>query len=276
MRSDHGFMKKICVAALLGIVLTGGVLILVFADVDIRWPQIGEHSRTDGGLTVDDSGVGDGYIAAQGEQTERQLKLRIVNGQQTLTYDLNNDGAYEYFPLQMGNGSYVCTLYKNVSGNKYSEEGMITIDVRLEDENSPYLFPNQYVWYTEETPAVQKSNELCEGLESDAEKFKAICGFMESGFAYDYDKARAVTSGTLPDIDGTLESGTGICQDFSALMVCMLRVQGIPAKLVIGYADRQYHAWINAYVDGEWQFFDPTVVIAGLNPPDSYTVERFY
>ena len=29
-----------------------------------------------------------------------------------------------------------------------------------------------------------------------------------------------------------------VCQDLAAIMCCMLRTQGLPARLVIGYADK--------------------------------------
>ena len=59
-------------------------------------------------------------------------------------------------------------------------------------------------------------------------------------------------------------------------MTGMLRSQGVPTKLVIGYAGDVYHAWINVYskstgwVDGviyfdgvKWQRMDPTFAANG-------------
>ena len=57
----------------------------------------------------------------------------------------------------------------------------------------------------------------------------------------------------------------------SALMAAMLRSQGIPTRLHVGYAGDAYHAWINVYIedigwidgiiqfDGkDWSLMDPT------------------
>ena len=41
----------------------------------------------------------------------------------------------------------------------------------------------------------------------------------------------------------------GICFDYASLMTAMLRSQRIPAKLVIGYAGEEYHAWISVYTE---------------------------
>ena len=84
-------------------------------------------------------------------------------------------------------------------------------------------------------------------------------------------KAANVKSGYLPVLDDVLASKTGICFDYAALMTGMLRSQGVPCKLVIGYAGTAYHAWISVWsedtgwVDGAimfdgrtWHRMDPT------------------
>jgi len=64
-------------------------------------------------------------------------------------------------------------------------------------------------------------------------------------------------------------------------MTAMLRSQGIPCKLVIGYAGTVYHAWISVYTkehgwveqsvlfDGKtWKLMDPTFASSSKNDPD--------
>jgi hypothetical protein len=68
-----------------------------------------------------------------------------------------------------------------------------------------------------------------------------------------------------------LQSGTGICLDYAAVMASMLRSQNIPTRLEVGYAGTAYHAWISTYIaevgwvngiisfDGKsWSLMDPT------------------
>ena len=80
----------------------------------------------------------------------------------------------------------------------------------------------------------------------------------------------------LPDIENCFDAKAGVCQDLSAIMVCMLRVQGIPAKLMIGYADKNYHAWVVCDFGGQEHFFDPTAAINGISKVKTYSVERYY
>ena len=56
----------------------------------------------------------------------------------------------------------------------------------------------------------------------------------------------------------------------------MLRSQGVPARLMIGMADKNYHAWVVVTIDGQERLYDPTAAVNGISNVKSYTVERFY
>lgn len=242
-----------------------------------RWPEAsGEKRYEKGSLTVDASHAADGYIMARATAGNKRLKLRVSHGDETYTYDLNNQGEFETFPLTMGNGGYTISLFKNVQGNKYTKEGSAEFSVEMADENAAFLYPNQYVNYTQESSAVALSMKICEGLNSDQEKLDAIRDYIKANFLYDFVKAATVSEGAMPDIEACLQNHMGICQDLTALAACMLRVQGIPTKFVIGYADRGYHAWNSVLVDGEYQLLDVTADMKGIKSDVVYTVERFY
>ena len=257
----------------LGLCAAGAALALY----DAIWPrQSGTNVLTSKSLTVDASNVSQGYIMAHGSAGSKRLKLRITQGKYKLTYDLGAAGEYEIFPLQLGNGSYTVELFENVSGKKYSAEGKVTVDVKLEDAYAPFLGPNQYVNYTEETAAVKTSYELCAGLTDEQAIFETIRAYIKENYNYDYDKAATVQSGTLPDIDGCYETKTGICQDLAAMAACMLRVQGIPTKLMVGYVGRMYHAWNVVVLNGEEVLYDPTLELNAVESGQTYTAERYY
>lgn len=113
------------------------------------WPQAtGENRKSSHSLVVDMSNAADGYVMAKASQSNKKLKLRVVKDSTTLTYDLNNSGEYEVFPLQLGSGTYQFALFKNASGQRYSQDGKLNVKVTLNDENAPFLCPNQYVNYT--------------------------------------------------------------------------------------------------------------------------------
>ena len=275
MKHHPPFVRYVLFAAAL--LLCTFFLFASQASEKAKWPvSPGGDVKKNGSLKVDVAGVSQGYFqAALQEGSKSKFKLRVARNGQTLTYNLNSDGNFEVFPLQLGNGSYEITLYKNVSGKKYTSAGKVSVRVELKDAQSCFLYPNQYVSYTPESEAVLQSDELCGGM-TEKEAYDAVCSYMSKTFLYDYVKAVTVKSGTLPDVDGTYGKKMGICQDLSAVMCCMLRTQGIPARLTIGYADSSYHAWVQVRFGGQDYFFDPTLAVNGIGKVKTYSVERYY
>lgn len=249
----------------------------VTAEGKAKWPESpGKEVKKSEKLKVDLTNMTEGYFTAcVTSKTKKALKLRVTFKGETLTYDLTNTGDSEVFPFQMGSGSYEISLWENVSGKKYASAGKITVTVKLKREDGAFLYPNQYVYYTEESKAYLKAEELCKD-KTDKEAFDAVCSFMKTQFVYDFVKAATIKPGVLPDVDTCYDKHMGVCQDLAAIMCCMLRTQGIPCKLMIGYADKNYHAWTVTIIDGEEVFFDPTAALNAISKPKNYTVERWY
>ena len=240
------------------------------------WPQQTMVTNSSGSLLVDASGAPNGYFFASiSYQTNHRLKLRVIKDGTTFTYDLKTDTSYELFPLQLGTGYYEIHLYENISGKKYAMAGSLGLYVTMENQEAAFLVPNQYLNYTKASEAVAKADEICAG-KGEKEAYDAVCKFMSTSFVYDFIKAVTIKPSMLPDIDGSFAKRMGICQDLSAITCAMLRTQGIPARMIIGYADSQYHAWTTAKVNGKDIFFDPTAAISAISSVKEYSMERYY
>lgn len=226
-------------------------------------------------FVIDTDNLNNGYFRAKHAPCSGRLKIRVVKDDIKYTYDLNNAGMFETFPLQMGSGTYTCIVYMHVRDNLYAKESEVTLEAELDNEFVPYLNPNQYVYYTPEYRAVAESMLLCKDLQTDAEKYDAIVDYISQNFQYDYERAASNPGFYLGDVDGCLETRTGLCQDLAALTACMLRVQEIPCQMVIGYADEYYHAWNKAFIDGEYRLLDITAEITGGHAK-VYTEHRCY
>jgi transglutaminase-like putative cysteine protease len=78
---------------------------------------------------------------------------------------------------------------------------------------------------------------------------------------FEYAPAATLASSPIGDL---LSAGKGVCQDFTHLMIAILRSLGIPARYVSGYLHRpgsesQSHAWCEAWLpDLGWVGIDPT------------------
>lgn len=229
------------------------------------------------GIFIDSGNSDQGYIMVKNTRS-KQVVLRVSCGGTDYNYYLSQD-VFETFPLQMGDGKYRLLFFEQSSGKKYSQLFSRDVSVKLADENLPFLYPSQYVNYTADSAAVAMSNSLCEGAATDADKFKAISAYITSNILYDHMRALQVKkndlSKYLPDIDDVLQRKMGICFDYSALAACMLRAQGIPTRMIIGDADKTYHAWNNVLIDGEWVLFDPTGLVTNTKVKSYTEVYRY-
>ncbi len=231
---------------------------------------------------IDYSNAKDGYIMIKwtGGSTSSKIKVLIKgpNNSEDYQYNLRTDGSYDTFPLSDGNGQYSVRVYKQVDGTKYSPVLTAKVSAQLTDEFAPFIRPNQYVNYSDDSKAVAKAAEIIQekGAEDNLSKTEAIYDWVVNNLSYDTAKASSVQSGYLPDIDVTLAEKKGICFDYAALMAAMLRSQNVPVKLVVGWTGSQYHAWINVwsesdgwvegmiYFNGQnWELMDPTFASSG-------------
>ncbi len=196
---------------------------------------------------IDFSCADEGYISAVYTGKSERAKLRIKCGSLQYDHDLAADGTREFFPL-MESGSYSVKVYELVTGKSYAESASVEFKVKIKSPTEMYLYPNKYIDFHSKSECVKKAAELCAGIDGDVEKIAEIFGYVAENIAYDKKLAATVKSGYIPNPDRTLEKGTGICFDYASLMAAMLRSQGIPTRLVIGYAEPDiYHAWNEIY-----------------------------
>lgn len=216
--------------------------------------------------SVDASNLAEGYLFLRytGGKSVR-IKAQIAKeGGVTYTYDLNSAGQSETFPLTEGDGNYTVKILENTTGNRYAQAYACTVNLKLRSPMAPFLYSNQFVSYGADSAVTAKAAQLTAGTESTLGKVKAVFDFVVDHFTYDNARAAAVQSGYLPDVDQVLAQQKGICFDYAAVMTAMLRSQGIPCKLVVGYAGTTYHAWISAYSE-ETGWMDGIIYFDGLN-----------
>lgn len=214
----------------------------------INMPKTGNSLISGDNAEADYSYASEGYISAIYSGSASAAKLRITCGEIRYDHDLT-PGKREFFPL-MGSGSYDVKIYEQVSGNKYAPLAEGTFEANISSSVSTYLYPNKYVDFDGSSACVKKAAEVCAGITDDVEKIAEIFSYVTKNISYDKTLAVSVQSGYVPYPDNTLSKGTGICFDYTSLFAAMCRSQGIPARLVIGYADPEiYHAWNEVYTE---------------------------
>lgn len=219
---------------------------------------------------MDYSNASKGYISAKYAGDKARSKLRLSANGETYTYDLSVGGVIEYFPLSIGNGVYKVELFEQVSGTGYSFVLQNEFEVNISDPRSPFTYPNRYVNYNAGSECVYKAAELCAGKTDVISRIAAIFGWVTENITYDDVLAANAPKTYYPDPDRTMSKRTGICYDYASLMAAMLRSQGIPTRLVIGYAGSVKHAWNEIYtVQTGW--ITPELFLAnnGYNTADA-------
>ncbi|WP_333803706.1 transglutaminase family protein [Sulfurospirillum sp.] len=185
--------------------------------------------------------------------------LPISNGVQTLLdweLHINNDVAF--FLTKDGFGNDL--LFGTIEKFHRNFEAMLTGSVAFhgsyqykDNENAAsYLHP------TTLTPFSSLSRDYLETLmlpQSPLSLTKMLNQTIFQNFEY-----LAGVSTTTCDADALLLRHNGVCQDFSHLLITLLRLNGIPARYVAGFIDGEgeSHAWVEAFIDGYWRGFDPT------------------
>lgn len=223
-------------------------------------------------VEMDYSNTADGYLMIRYLGSNHKVKV-ILTGPSDVayTYNLSLNADYDVFTLSDGNGDYNISVYENVTGNRYSTVFSQDINVQMNDEFEAFLRANKYVDFTADGNVAALAKQLSAGCETTVDEITKVYEYTVNNISYDYELAKSVQSGYIPDLEAVLESKKGICFDYAALMTAMLRSLGIPTKLVVGYTGELYHAWINTYTkesgwveasiyfDGsQWKLMDPT------------------
>ena len=218
----------------------------VYSPARVLTPEVpGKKTLGSSPLILDISNQDQGYLTAESDSDDSRMNIQLTAPSGVVySYFLEPD-EQAVLPFSEGSGEYLITCYQQVDGNQYAALYTETLTVKLQNEFLPFLYPNQYVDFSSKSEACKLAASLVKEDMTDIDILKTFYTYVTSHISYDYDKADSVEAGYLPDVDDTLSTGTGICFDYAALTIAMLRSQDIPCKLQIGYSGDVKHAWID-------------------------------
>ncbi|MBW3112176.1 transglutaminase domain-containing protein [Bacillus sp. MCCB 382] len=168
------------------------------------------------------------------------------------------------FYLRFGPGTYEVTLsvpeIKEENSDYFRFFGFAKFEVESTGEDKRDLLPSRGV--QSDSPEIKKQAEtVTDGKTNDRDKAKAIYDYVAKNVSYDVEKYENDDFNWDDSALKTLESKTGVCQDYAYLAIAMLRSSDIEARFVEGRAGGIFpgrHAWVEAKLDGEWVTLDPT------------------
>lgn len=213
---------------------------------------------------VDASNARQGYVQLTYLGTAQKAKVQITGPDGGVyTYTLA-PGEGAFLPLTAGPGRYSVQVLENAYDNMYALVLSQELEVDSVDPFLPYLYPNQLSWFTPDSQVVRLGVELSDQSGSDMDYVTRVYRYVTERIDYDLALAQDPPVDYVPSPDETLTRQTGICFDYASLMTALLRSQGIPTKLVVGYSGQQYHAWISVYLE-ETGWMDKTIYFDGTS-----------
>ncbi|MEI6886825.1 MAG: transglutaminase domain-containing protein [bacterium] len=146
-----------------------------------------------------------------------------------------------------------------IQSEENSKEGYLDNSIDL----SKYLSAEKY-WEVTDPLIVETTNRIQNGSNT-METIMNIYDFVTS--KVDYDNLKLGINNTRQGAVSTLKTGSGVCMEYSDLLITLLRAKGIPSRAVFGYgytpgensSVAEKHQWVQAYInDTGWVSIDPT------------------
>ena len=234
---------------------------------EVKSTILGENIASNSLVAIDYSNLSEGFIfVSYTGGTNNPIKVQILKSGRTTgwqghgyLYKINNDGVPEQLVLSEGNGTYTVNVFRNAHGAQFNLIFSTTFNVTLRHELVPFLYPNKYVNFKAYGLVYELAVKLAK--ESPIYTVKSIFRYVSTNISYNWSLLnQGVPSWYEPNLENLLETRLGICFDFASLMTALLRLNGIPAKMVFGYFEGDYwHAWVNVYLqEYGWLLLDPT------------------
>ena len=174
----------------------------------------------------------------------------------------------DYFHLRFGPGEYEVSIsVPEITETKndffrYYEVAKFDI-ISSAEEDKRDILPSRGI-ESDAPQIIDLANSLTKGKTSELEKSKAIYDFVANTISYDVVKFQNDDFKWDDSALKTLNSQTGVCQDYAYLTIALLRSSNIEARFVEGYTTDR-HAWVEAKVDDRWVTMDPTWGAGYLN-----------
>jgi len=160
------------------------------------------------------------------------------------------------------------TTAKHASAFRYRISSSIT------DRFTPSIAPTSETLFSSNTnPATRRYIDNLRQRFSDDEQLvnQILLWFNQQPFHYTLQPQSLGKN----EIDEFLFSTRqGFCEHYAGSLVFMLRVAGIPARVITGYQGGEMngdymivrqsdaHAWVEAFIKGQWRRYDPTAAVA--------------
>ena len=183
---------------------------------------------------------------ARGSVVTAEVLTFMLDGQPQQAAELTDRHGTRLHTLPAGPGKMTVEYSADITGRV---DGAAPVDLDL----ITYLRPSRYCESDSLTPTARA-------------EFGGLTGFdvLHAVTEWVGNKLRYVSGSSLPT-DGaeqTLLARRGVCRDYAHLVIALLRALDVPARMVAvyapGMAPMDFHAVVEAFIDGTWWVVDAT------------------
>jgi hypothetical protein len=178
-------------------------------------------------------------------------------------------GHFSYLQIDEGGGLH---LPSSPYGRYYYEVRSAPKPQEYGERGSTEIPDERYLQLPEmEKEVAALAQEIIGGATSPLGKIHRVISYLQKNCTYSLDPKRDKRFGPVEDF--LLHSREGYCEHFATAAALLLRVTGVPTRLVCGFShgewnalgtyvmvrQRDAHTWIEAYLPAHgWTTFDPT------------------
>src|ERR1700761_9344413 len=196
--------------------------------------------RTPSQTILEESFIIDPYIKFE--------EIVSVEGNRLIRFETEQPGN-----ISVSYKATVDNCYKIIDYSQSQEAPLSQLDRSI----LPYLYPSRYC---QSDKLYRLANNLFGEISSPFAQVMALCEWINTNVQYLSGSTNVETSAF-----DTVTEQQGVCRDFAHLGIALCRALTIPARYFTGYAyllqPPDFHACFEAYIGGEWVFFDPTRLI---------------
>lgn len=217
----------------------------------------------------------DGKVWKRTLEEEASEELLNYPSKRAIIYLLSeNEG---YLPIPEGTLSIRASfLVKKHKDGIFKSKESLSYPVRYEAfyseaAESPYRGVNfdKYLQVPEVSPKIKELSESLKGKDQKETLKNILNYFTREGFTYSLAK---LPLGERPLENFLFETKRGNCEYFAGATALLLRLNGIPSRIIGGYRGALYHpqggyylveerfahSWVEAFIEGQWIILDPS------------------
>lgn len=201
-----------------------------------------------------------------------KLPLKPTSRNQSIQWTVNNPSASQNEPAAL-NRKRPLAGYISLAVPLTAPYGFSQIDIQMAvtsvetalaevpldpELRQRYLAPSQFI-QSNHPAIIEQASQLLTRAASQAQQVADIHQWVVDNLNYSGFKAQ--NQGALY----ALKEKQGDCTEYSYLTTALLRANGFPARVAVGFAiagqrtlrARDLHNWVEVYLDGAWQILDP-------------------